>query len=127
MMSWSTFLKMSRKFQKRYQKSNPFLRGEPVFIMNVFKGATRPITAFIDSGCNCWVAKKGIPENELFSCKLSSGPIPMGVASAITVKAEAEWASLLPLADGGYQVVRGLTLPEVTQEMPSINMEEVFT
>ena len=42
--------------------------GDPVFIMNVFKGATRPVTAFIDSGCNCWVAKKGIPENELFSC-----------------------------------------------------------
>ena len=94
--------------------------------MNVFRRATRPICAFIDSGCNCWVAKSGIPENELYSCKLNSGPIPMGVASAITVEADAEWASLLPLADGGHQVVRGLTLPEVTQEMPSINMLEVY-
>ena len=50
----------------------------------------------------------------------------MGVASAITVTADAEWASVLPLADGGHQVVRGLTLPEVTQEMPSINMLEVY-
>ena len=83
--------------------------GEPVFIMNVFKGTTRPICAFIDSGCNCWVARSGIPETELVSCKLRSGPIPMGVASAITVNAEAEWASLLPLADGGNQVVRGVS------------------
>ena len=33
--------------------------------MNVFKGATRPICAFIKSGCNRWVAKSGSPENEL--------------------------------------------------------------
>ena len=35
----------------------------------------------------------------------------MGVASGITVNASAEWASLLPFADGGHQIVRGLTLP----------------
>ena len=115
---------------KKISSNKPDVRsvpeGEPVFIMNVFKGKTRPICAFIDSGCNCWVSRSGIPEHELVSCKLRSGPIPMGVASAITVNADAEWASLLPLADGGNQVVRGLTMPEVTQEMPSINMYEVF-
>ena len=35
----------------------------------------------------------------------------MGVASAITVKADAECASLLSLAYEGHQIVRGLTLP----------------
>ena len=56
-----------------------------------------------------------IPETKLISYKLQDGPIPMGVASGLTVYASAEWASLLPLADGGHQVVRGLTVPRVTR------------
>ena len=43
---------------KKISKGEPVVKsipeGDPVFIMNVFKGATRPICAFIDSGCNCW-------------------------------------------------------------------------
>ena len=31
----------------------PIPEGEPVFIMNVFQGKTRPVHAFIDGGCNC--------------------------------------------------------------------------
>ena len=104
----------------------PIPEGEPIFIMNIFQGKTRPVLAFIDGGCNCWVAKQGIPENELVSVKMRSGPISVGVASGITVKASAEWASLIPLADGGMQAVRGLTMPNVTQDMPEINMNEVF-
>ena len=50
----------------------------------------------------------------------------MGVASGITVNAEAEWASLLPLADGGHQIVRGLTVPQVTQDMDEINLQKLF-
>ena len=57
---------------------------------------------------------------------MRSGPIPCGVASGISVNAKAEWASLIPLADGGAQAVRGLTMPNVTQEMPEVNMLEVF-
>ena len=104
----------------------PIPEGEPIFIMNIFQGKTRPVLAFIDGGCNCWVAKQGIPESELVSVKMRSGPISVGVASGITVKASAEWASLIPLADGGMQAVRGLTMPNVTQDMPEINMNEVF-
>ena len=104
----------------------PIPEGEPVFIMNIFQGKTRPVLAFIDGGCNCWVAKQGIPETELVSVKMKSGPIPVGVASGMTVYASAEWASLIPLADGGMQAVRGLTMANVTQEMPKINMDEVF-
>ena len=103
--------------------SNPDVRpipeGESIFIMNVFKGRTRPIMAFIDGGCNCWVAKKGVPEKELTSVKMRSGPIPCGVASGITVNAVAEWASLM-------QAVKGLTMPNVTQDMPEVNMLEMF-
>ena len=104
----------------------PIPEGDPMFIMCVFKGKTRSITSFIDHGCNCWVARNGIPENELISCKLSNGPVNMGVASGLTVEATAEWVSLLPLKDGSNQVVRGLTLPEVTVGMPDIQMGKVF-
>ena len=62
----------------------------------------------------------------MVSCKLAEGPIPMGVASGITVNAEAEWASLLPLADGVHQIVRGLTVPQVTQDMDEINLQKLF-
>ena len=67
-----------------------------------------------------------VPEQELTSVKLRSGPIPCGVASGITVNAIAEWASLIPLADGGVQAVRGLTMKNVTQDMPEVNMLDMF-
>ena len=114
------------KISKGKPDVRPIPEGEPIFIMTVFKGRSRPVLAFIDSGCNCWVSAEGIPENELVACKLSEGPIPMGVASGITVNASAEWAALLPLVDGGQQVVRGLTVPKVTQEMPIIDMQSIF-
>ena len=66
------------------------------------------------------MAKEGVPEGELVSVKMRSGPTPCGVAGGISVNAEAEWASLIPLADGGVQAVRGLTMQNVTQEMLEI-------
>ena len=59
---------------------DPYPGGEPMFIMNIFKGRTRPILAFIDGGCNTWVAKEGVPEDELVSVKMRLGPIHCGVA-----------------------------------------------
>ena len=115
---------------KKVTKSKPDIRpipeGEPVFIFSVFKGLNGPVMVFIDSGCNFWLAEEGIPETEMKSCKLSDGPIPMGVAGGLTVNASAEWASLLPLADGGHQIVRGLTVPEVTQKMPEIPLAKIY-
>ena len=116
---------------KKVTKSKPDIRpipeGEPVFIFSVFKGLNGPVMVFIDSGCNFWLAEEGIPQTELKSCKLADGPIPMGVAGGITVNASAEWASLLPLADGGHQIVRGLTVPRVTQDMPEIPLAKIFS
>ena len=51
----------------------------------------------------------------------------MSVAGGLTVEASAEWVSLLPLSDGSNQIVRGLTLPEVTVDMPDIQMGKVFS
>ena len=81
---------------------------------------------FVDSGCNCWIALDGIPQNELKSVKLREGPISLGVASGIEAQAEAEWSSLLPLADGTYQTVRGLTMKKVTSDMPLVDLNPVL-
>ena len=96
--------------------------GDPVFIFCVFKGKKSNIMTFIDSGANVWLAEDGIPQNELISVKHREGPIPLGVASGITAHAEAEWSSLLPLEDGTYQVVRGLTMKNITSDMPEVDL-----
>ena len=100
--------------------------GDVMFTMCVFQGKTRPVLAFMDSGCNVWVANEDVPAKELRAVKLKQGPICMGVASGITIQASAEWAALIPLADGGNQIVRGLTLMRVTGDMPKVNMKKLF-
>ena len=44
----------------------------------------------------------------------------------MTTYASAEYASLLPLANGNYQTVRGLTMPRVTGDMPCLNLVPAF-
>ena len=100
--------------------------GEPVFIFCVVQGLCNPVMTFIDSGANCWLARTGIPEKEFISTKIGEGPIPLNVASGITTFANAEWASLLPLSNGNYQAVRGLTLQKVTADMPELNLTPAF-
>ena len=110
---------------RRCQKNatvRPIPEGDPVFIFCVYKGRKNDIMTFIDCGANVWLAQDGIPQNELRSVKLRDGPIPLGVASGITTQAEAEWSSLIPLADGTFQCVKGLTLKKVTSDMPQIDL-----
>ena len=80
----------------------------------------------MDSGCSSWLVKDGVPEKELKSIKLRDGPIPMGVAGGHTVYATAEWASLLPLADGSHQIVRGLSSNMVTGNFGDIHMDPII-
>ena len=101
-------------------------QGEPVFIFCVVQGLQNSIMAFIDSGANCFLSQEGIPENELISVKLQDGPIPLSVASGMTTYASPEYASLLPLANGNYQTVRGLTLRKVTGDMPELDLAYAF-
>ena len=114
---------------KRKKVESPVLPippGEPVFVFCPFQGKTRTVMTFIDSGANCWLSLDGIPQKELDSVMLAKGPIPLGVASGMTVNAKAEWASLIPLADNTSQVVRGLTMDMVTGDMPQLNLVPVF-
>ena len=100
--------------------------GEPVFIFCVVQGLKNTVMTFIDSGANCWLARDGIPQNEFVSAKLADGPIPLYVASGITTYASAEYGSLIPLADGNFQAVRGLTLSKVTADMPQLSLTSAF-
>ena len=68
------------------------------------------------------MALEGIPQEELQSSKLREGPIPIGVASGKTAYAKAEWSSLLPLNDGTYQCVKGLSMDQITSDMPRYNL-----
>ena len=100
--------------------------GEAIFIFCVVAGLNGPVMAFIDCGANCFLAKEGVPENEFISVKLSNGPIPLSVAGGSTAYASAEYASLLPLANGNFQAVRGLTLKHVTGNMPELHLTQAF-
>ena len=94
--------------------------------MVLVEGKTRPLLVFVDSGCNCMVTREGVAEDELISAKLQDGPLPIGVAGGNEVHASGLWACLLPLVDGSNQVVRTLSLPRVTADMPVINLGEIY-
>ena len=81
---------------------------------------------FVDSGANCWLAQEGVPEREFVSVKHDHGPIPLTVAGGNVTYASGEYASLLPLADGSFQCVRGLTLQNVTGSMPELDLVSIF-
>ena len=111
---------------KSKSKVHRIPEGEAVFILTVVKGRLNPVMCFMDNGANCWIAQEGIPEQEFISVKLNHGPIPLSVAGGNTAYASGEYASLLPLVDGSFQCVRGLTLQQVTGSMPELNLVPVF-
>ena len=100
--------------------------GDAVFILTIVKGRSGPVMTFVDSGANCWLSEEGVPEREFISVKLDHGPIPLSVAGGNVAYASGEYASLLPLADGSFQCVRGLMLKQVTGTMPELNLDPVF-
>ena len=97
-------------------------KGDVAFVFCMIKGKKSGIQAFIDNGCNCCIMRDGIPENELRSCKLQNGPITIDVATGISVNATGEWGCALPMLDGSHQLVRGLTVPKVTSDMPYMQL-----
>ena len=107
-------------------KIKPYPSGQCVFLFCLIEGKTRPIQAFIDSGCNTMLSRQSVPETELVSAKLIKGPIPISVAGGGEVMASGLWASLLPLNDGTNQVAKTLTMETITADMNVVDMEGVF-
>ena len=85
--------------------------GEVTFIFCKIEGKNSEVQAFIYGGCDCAIARAGIPQNEFRSCKLRGGPISIDVATDQKAYASGEWGFALPLSDGSYQTVRRLTVP----------------
>ena len=81
---------------------------------------------FVNSRADSWVVKDGVPQKEMIAVKIREGPFPLNIASGMRVEAKAKWGALIPLANGSYQVVRGLALPQVTNDMPNLNLREVL-
>ena len=104
----------------------PVPEGEIAFVFCKIKGRHSGIQAFIDSGANCCIMSDGIPQRELNSCKLQDGPISIDVATGLVVHASGELGSALPLSDGSHQLLRGLTVPRVTLDMPRTRLEPWF-
>ena len=98
-------------------KVKPYPGGQCVFLFCLIEGKTRPIQAFIDSGCNTMLSRQSIPETELVSAKLIKGPIPVSVAGGGEIMASGLWATLLPLCDGTNQVAKTLTMDTITADM----------
>ena len=98
-----------------------------LFMLTYMKGKTRDLLVFLDSGCNFWVCRSGVPETELRAVKLAEGPISIGVAGDMQLQAEAEWGAVLPLEDGTHQIVWGLSLDKVTGDMPTVDLTPIMT
>ena len=78
-----------------------------MFMFTYLKEQTRDLLVFLDSGCNFWVSRSGVPEQELRAVKLSDGNdnIRFKEAGGTVIKAESEWGALLPLNDGTSQLI----------------------
>ena len=107
-------------------KVKPYPSGQCVFLFCLIEGKTRPIQAFIDSGCNTMLSRQSIPETELVSAKLIKGPIPVSVAGGGEIMASGLWATLLPLCDGTNQVAKTLTMDTITADMNIVDLESVY-
>ena len=57
---------------------------------------------------------------------LRKGPIQIDVATGVQVEAQGEWGTVLPLNDGSYQVLRCLTVPRVTSQMPTLHLRALL-
>ena len=104
----------------------PIPEGEVAFVFCKIKGKESDVQAFIDNGCNCAILKDGIPQREFNSCMLRKGPIQIDVATGVQVEAQGEWGTVLPLNDGSYQVLRCLTVPRVTSQMPTLHLRALL-
>ena len=107
-------------------KIKPYPSGQCVFLFCLIEGKTRPIQAFVDSGCNTMLSRQNVPETELVSAKLIKGPIPVSVAGGGEIMASGLWATLLPLNDGTNQVAKTLTMDTITADMNVVDLESVY-
>ena len=133
MSAWYDNEQLKKLFMNDLEKDGkpavikPIPEGEVSFIFCKIKGKRSDVQTFIDCGCNCAIARDGVPQQEFRSCMIRKGPIPIDIATDIKVEARGEWGTLLPLADGSYQAVKCLTVDKVTADMPEMRLRKFLS
>ena len=97
--------------------------GENMFMFFLMQGkpGTDPIQVFCDSGANFWFAVDSVTK-KLVSVQTYKGALPINVAGGKVVYSTGEWVAAIPLDDGTFQAVRGLTMKSVVGQMPRYDL-----
>ena len=98
--------------------------GLPLFLFQPIEGVNGPVNTFYDLGCSDAIFRQGVPGTELRATLLSKGPFQMGGVGDIKTTAEEEWLVQINRTDGKKQLVRGVTLKQITCDFPSIDTTE---
>ena len=101
----------------------PVPEGESMFLFFKAKGKINGVNTFFDKGCSTAVYREGIPGAELRGRIIKKGPFVMSGVGGIQTKANDMWLCSLDLADGGKQLVQGLSVNTVTMDFPLINLD----
>ena len=116
-----------RKLHRLNKKKDPDVvtvsppAGVPLFLFQPIEGINGPVNVFYDKGCSDACFRSGVPGTELRGTLLNKGPFDMGGVGNITTKAEEEWIVQMNRVDGKKQLVRGVTLKQLTCDFPAID------
>ena len=116
-----------RKMTRFNKKKDPDVEtvspplGAPLFLFQPIEGLHDPVNCFYDKGCSDAVFREGIPGIQLRGTLLSKGPFQMGGVGNIATVAEEEWLVQFNRTDNKKQLVRGVTLKQITCDFPPID------
>ena len=116
-----------RKMHRFNKKSNPDIetisppQGTALFMFQAVEGLQNPVNVFYDCGCSDAIFRSGIPGVELKGTLLNKGPFNMGGVGDISTVAEDEWLVQFSRLDGKKQLVKGVTMKQITCEFPLID------
>ena len=102
--------------------------GENMFMFFLLQGKpnTEPIQVFCDSGANFWFALESVTK-KLICVQTHKGPLPISIGGGNTIFSTGEWAAALPMVDGCFQAVRGLTMKNVVGQMPRYDLTKTLS
>ena len=102
-------------------------QGENMFMFFLLQGkpGTDPIQVFCDSGANFWFAVESVTK-KLVCVQTYKGSLPINVAGGKVVYSTGEWVAAIPLDNGTYQAVRGLTMKSVVGQMPRFDLRRTL-
>ena len=95
--------------------------GSPLFMFQPIEGISDPVNLFYDCGCSDAIFRDGIPGQQLRGTLLAKGPFQMGGVGDIATVAEEEWLVQFNRTDERKQLVKGVTMKQITCDFPPID------